>query len=141
MDGREFLEAAKSLAKSQSEAFLRSAISRAYYALLNVASQFLIRLGFVVQRGPAKHGQVYAWLFNCGVDKMVDFARLLDELRTRRNEADYDMDSKEFQNNVICSLRVAKAELALKLLAECDKTSLRQQIQNGIREYERKIKS
>ncbi len=53
----------------------------------------------------------------------------------------YDMDSKEFHKNVICSLRVAKAELALNLLAECDKTSLRQQIQNGIREYERMIKA
>jgi hypothetical protein len=38
-------------------------------------------------------------------------------------------------------LRVAKAELALNLLAECDKDSARQQIQIGIREYERLIKA
>lgn len=109
--------------------------------MLNAASQLLSRSGFDVQRSPAKHGQVYRWLFNCGVEKLVDFARLLDEMRTRRNEADYDMDSKEFQNSAICSLRVAKAELALNLLAECDKDSQRQQIQNNIREYERLIKA
>jgi len=70
-----------------------------------------------------------------------DFSRLLDEMRTRRNEADYDMDSKDFQNSVMCSLRAAKAELALNLLAECEKNPRRAQIQTGIRAYERKIKS
>jgi hypothetical protein len=49
------------------------------------------------------------------------------------------MKSAEFQNQANCTLRVAKVEIALGLLADCDKEPLRSQIRNGIREYERKI--
>jgi len=36
-------------------------------------------------------------------------------------------------------LRVAKAEAAIGLLADCNKDPLRGQIRTGIRDYERKI--
>jgi len=141
MNGRDFLEVAKNLARSQFEASLRSAISRAYYALLNEAIQFLIELGFSVEHGPGAHGQVYRRLFNCGVSQMDEFSRILDELRTLRNQADYNMKSTDFQNQATSALRVATAAMAIELFNESNKEPLRSQIRTGIREYERKISS
>jgi uncharacterized protein (UPF0332 family) len=139
MQGRDFLDVAKNLARSQFEASLRSAISRAYYAMLNSAVQFLIQLGFRVAQGPGKHGEVHHRLSNSGVEQALKFSNMLDELRKRRNDADYNMNSAEFQNQATCALWVANAELALALLADGDKEPLRSQIRTGIREYERKI--
>ncbi len=139
MNGRDFLEVAKNLSRSQFEASLRSAISRAYYGLFNAAAQLLRELGFAVEHGPGAHGQVYHRLFNSGIERSIDFARIIDELRTQRNEADYNMQSLNFQNQAACSLRVAKAEIPNGLLADFNKEALRSQIRTGIREYEGKI--
>ena len=139
MQGRDFLDVAKNLSRSQFEASLRSAISRAYYALLNTAAQLLMELGFSVEQGPGVHGQVRNRFFNCGIEQLGEFSSTLDELRRQRNEADYNMKSNAFQNQAICALRIAKAETAIRLLADCDKEPLRGQIRTGIREYERKI--
>ena len=141
MRGQDFLVVAKNLMKSPFEASVRSAISRAYYALLNSAVELLTGLGFSVEQGPGKHGQVRNRLSNSGVAQLVDFSHIFDELRTQRNAADYNMKSKEFQNQPICALRIAKTELAIGLLTECNKEPLRSQIRTNIREYDRKIAS
>ena len=141
MNGKEFLDGAKNLARSQFEASLRSAISRAYYALLNVAIQFLTELGFSVEHGPGAHGQAYRRLFNCGVEPMNKFARTLDELRTLRNQADYNMKSTDFKDQATSVLRVAKAATAIDLFNDSNKEPLRSQIRAGIREYERQMTS
>ena len=137
MDGHEFIEVAKSLAHSQREAWLRSAVSRAYYALLNSAIQFLSELGFSVEQGPGAHGQTRNRLSNSTVEQMMDFSRILDELRKRRNKADYDMSSSDFTNQATCALRAAKAESALALLVACKHEPQRSRIRAEIREYER----
>jgi len=141
MQGRDFLEVAKNLVKSQFEASIRSAVSRAYYAVLNSANELLLTLGFSVERGPGVHGQVRNRLSNCGVENLAGFPGILDELRAQRNDADYNMKSQEFFSQAICALRVAKAEFAINLLSDCNKEPLRSQIRTGIREYERKITS
>jgi hypothetical protein len=82
---------------------------------------------------------VHHRLYNSGVEQALKFSNMLDELRKRRNDADYNMSSAEFQNQPTCALWVANAELAIALLADCDKEPLRSQIRAGIREYERKI--
>jgi uncharacterized protein (UPF0332 family) len=139
MDGKDFLISAKKFVRSQFEADLRSAISRAYYALFHSAAQFLAELGFHIEQGPGVHGAVRNRLYNCGVEQLVDFAQTMDELRTQRNKADYDMNSKEFQNQAISALKVAAAELASEIVSQCNVEPLRSQIRNNIREYERKI--
>ena len=51
------------------------------------------------------------------------------------------MKSKAFDNRTYCALIVASAGVAIQALAEFQREPLRQQMQAGIREYERKIKS
>lgn len=141
MQGKDFLEVAKTLIRSKFEASLRSAISRAYYALFNSAAQFLMDLGFSIDKGPGVHGTIRDRFYHSGTEQLIDFAQTLDELRTRRNKADYDMISKEFQNQAMCVLNVAGAELAIKHLTNCNKEPLRSQIRKNIQGYERKIAS
>jgi hypothetical protein len=72
---------------------------------------------------------------------MIKFSKVLDDMRRRRNDADYNMSSSEFQSQSYCALWVANAEMAIGLLAECNKEPLRSQARAGIREYDRKIGS
>ena len=138
MSGREFLQVAKKLSRSKGEASLRSAISRAYYALFNVASQYLGELGFTVEKGPGGHGHMHYRLSNSGVEQMIKFSQVLNAMRRQRNNADYDMNAKDFQNQTTCALWIARAELAVTLLDKCDKEPLRSQVRAGIRDYDAK---
>jgi len=140
MKGEEFLEVGKALLRMKSEAAQRSAISRAYYALFNEATQLLQAWGMTVSQNPSGHAEVQNRFFNCGVMSGADFGRDLKELRSKRIQADYNMAAKDFQNQNYCALLVAKAESAMKTVSTFKQESLRQQIQTGIREYERKIK-
>ena len=133
------MSAAKKFSHSKFEAELRSAISRAYYALFHAAVQFLRELGFSTEQGPGVHGAVRNRLSNCGFEQLIDFAQTMDELRTQRNRADYDLGYKGFQSQTFCALKIAEAELAIGLLIQYSKEPLRGQIRNNIREYEKKI--
>ncbi len=140
MKGEEFLAVAKAMLPLRTEAAFRSAISRAYYALFNSAALLLRELGIAIVQSPSGHGDLKHFLFNCGVAQAMDFARVLDELRTKRNLADYNMETAIFQNQNDCSWLVAKAEIAIKTLVTFKHEPLRTQIQTGIQDYERKIK-
>jgi uncharacterized protein (UPF0332 family) len=140
MKGEDFLEIAKALLRMKSEAAWRSAIGRAYYALINAAAQLFREWGIAVAQGPSVHGDIQNSFSNCGVERAADIARVLSELRTKRNQADYDMASKGFDDQNFCALLVAKAETTIKTLTTFKQEPLRTQIQTGIRAYESKIK-
>jgi hypothetical protein len=110
-----------------------------YYALFNSAAQYLVEIGFSVYQSYAGHGQVYHRFFNCGVEQLIEFARMFNDLRRRRNEAGYNMKSDEFRDSTKCALQVAQAQLLIANLSDCRKEPLRSQIRTNIREYERKI--
>jgi len=139
MDGKEFIDAAKDLLRLRYEAALRSAVSRTYYAMFNSAAQYLVESGFSVYQSHVGHGQVYQWFFNSGVELLIEFSRVLNDLRRRRNEADYNMKSDEFRDSTKCALQVAQAQLLIENLSDCRKEPLRSQIRNNIRAYESKI--
>ena len=73
MKGADFLIVAKDLLKAQSEAALRSAISRAYYALFNSAAEVLREWGFTVSDGPGAHGEIRNRFSNCGIEQVTNF--------------------------------------------------------------------
>ncbi|MFO0811464.1 MAG: HEPN domain-containing protein [Gemmataceae bacterium] len=91
MTGRDFLESAGRLATSPEEADWRNAASRAYYAAFHVARDLLTALRFRVPRADRAHEYLYRRLNNCGHLAAQDAARLLHDLRTLRNRADYDL--------------------------------------------------
>lgn len=63
----------------------------------------------------------------------------LRKLRSKRLQADYDMDVREFQSHLNCEFDIVRAKLAIVQLESCHQQPLRNQLKDGIEEYERKI--
>ncbi len=69
----------------------RSAISRAYYAALNVAADVLTSIGHSPGKGDSKHKKLVIYLQQSGDAELSSVGRSIDTMRTMRNLADYDM--------------------------------------------------
>src|SRR5438046_8095165 len=93
MNGRDFLDTARHLASRGGEADGRSAVSRAYYAAFHAARDLLAALRFRTPRADRAHNYLYVRLNNCGEATVERAASQLRDLRTVRNEADYDIRS------------------------------------------------
>jgi uncharacterized protein (UPF0332 family) len=91
MNGRDFLATARHLAGRGIEADGRSAVSRAYYAAFHAGRDLLAALRFRTPQADRAHNYLYVRLNNCGEPSVQHAANLLQDLRTRRNRADYDM--------------------------------------------------
>jgi hypothetical protein len=70
---------------------LPTAIGRAYYPALNRADQTLASLGASCGKGPQKHGLAVRFLHATDDPDLKRASRTLDDLKTQRNKADYDM--------------------------------------------------
>jgi uncharacterized protein (UPF0332 family) len=91
MNPREFLGSALRLATSTEEADWRSAVSRAYYAAFHVACQLMEGFGFTVPNADRAHGYLWLRLQNCGDAPVETAGRDLNDLRSERNRADYNL--------------------------------------------------
>lgn len=92
MDPREYCHLAGFLAARQDLASTRSAVSRAYYSLYHVVTDFLVDQGIRLPEKRAEiHETVYRILFNCNDDQLKVIATELNDLRVQRNIADYEM--------------------------------------------------
>lgn len=140
MEGKEFLTVALKLAQMRIEAAMRSAYSRAYYAAFNVGAKLLTDLGFSLPKDASAHDQLYFRLNNCGISDIREVAALLKDLRIKRIHADYDMKSRGFQSHTECELDIARAKLIIAQLESCYQQPLRNQLKDGIQDYERKTK-
>jgi uncharacterized protein (UPF0332 family) len=137
MTGHDFLTVADDLAAGTTEAAWRSAISRAYYAAFHVAREFLIRLGFRVATGDRAHAYLWLRLSNTK-DPVADACgQLLQDLRSRRNTADYDLSRP-------CNQKLAQdaARDALDVIQDLDGltgTPTEIAIRDAIRVYEQNV--
>jgi hypothetical protein len=91
MDGRAFLDVARDLAGGGTEAHWRSAIGRAYYALMLEGREALSRWGRTLPRGQ----NVHTWsrlrfTYAADVD-LKEVGLALDDLVQLRNQADYNL--------------------------------------------------
>ena len=84
---------------------------------------------------------LYRRLNNCSISDIEELARRLKALRLKRNSADYDMKNRGFQSHLECELDIARAKLIIAQLESCYQPPLRNQLKDGIQEYERKINS
>jgi uncharacterized protein (UPF0332 family) len=74
------------------EARYRSAISRAYYGALHLASAFLEECGKRLPKNHTAHEEAYRLLYSTNVETAKLAAHNLNDLRGERNKADYRMD-------------------------------------------------
>jgi hypothetical protein len=69
------------------------------------------------------------------------FLDVAKNLRRRRNDADYNMSTKEFIDHRKCEADLWQAQYIVSVLERYAKAPLRAQLKNGIGEYHRKIES
>ena len=137
MNFREYLTFAATIAGGEDEAEWRSAVSRAYYAVFHVSCDWLRGLGFQVLRADRAHAYLWRRLSNSGDTAIMNVGRSLNELRGRRNEADYDPHRAVYKSDAENAVRLAE-ELVHSLDVDLDGPH-RARIVDTIRNYERDI--
>lgn len=97
MDPNEFYVLAVELAKTGRAAALRSATSRAYYAVYNVVVDALDAI-VPISRGPQAHKEIQRLLLATQEHLLIQVGSDLGDLHSRRCDADYRLDRKEPEN-------------------------------------------
>lgn len=101
MNGVDFLNFAKPLYDSTDEAARRTSVSRSYYASYHQMREVLTSIGIHVSQDPSEHQRLVRYLKEGGKTVGIKddegwLGQLLDELRTARNDADYDLSDRKF---------------------------------------------
>lgn len=130
MTGRDFLTFAKTLYGSDYEAARRTSISRAYYALYHHVREYLISLGIPITTKPEEHKRMVRYLKNSGIDDVKYVGEQLNDIREKRNNADYELSDSSFNKNT-CALYCSMAETLFNQLNSIDK----QLLKNGLIQY------
>ncbi|HVA45310.1 MAG TPA: HEPN domain-containing protein [Pirellulales bacterium] len=141
MIGERFLDLArKMLVMHRTDpAGLRSVVSRAYYGAFHSARTFLEDMGCRVARTENAHQFVQIRLLNSGEERATKLGTLLTHLHERRKDADYEIDSPQYETEDFAVEAITRADRAMALLADCREELVRSKIKAGIASYERKI--
>ena len=118
MEPREFLKLASTLVTQSQPAQIRTAISRAYYAVFNTAAQFLADLGFPLPRAGV-HVAVQHRLQNCADLKIKRIGSELTDLHTKRIQADYRLSQKSIEGQRTALTVISQADRMMQALENC----------------------
>ncbi|HZT80535.1 MAG TPA: HEPN domain-containing protein [Gemmataceae bacterium] len=134
MNGRDFLTLADSLVAGSTEAEWRSAVSRAYYAVFHIARQLFTDLGFTVPQSDRAHAYLWYRLSNTGDPQVAWAGSSLNDLRSLRNEADYDLH--RLASQTLAASHVQLAHRIIQALDSAGNEPTRTQITDAIKDYE-----
>lgn len=113
-DWKEYVKIAEDLAKNQSESYLRSAISRAYYGIFCLSRNKKRFKNYKLEKGENIHWKVINEYKNSSSPNDKFVGKFLDDLRKERNDADYDEDKNI--NKDLAERVIYKAKEILKML-------------------------
>ena len=108
----DFQDTADRLARGAVEGDWRSAISRTYYAVFHYFREYFLSHGFDVGRGGQSHFNLYSGLSNCGLTSVAVLGRRVDQLRTDRTKADYNLGTRIDQAYALDAVRRGRAVVA-----------------------------
>lgn len=132
MDPRDFQKVAEELSNNTSPAYLRSAISRSYYAAYHVGGEFLEDIGFVVPQNPEGHKYVENCLWGSEDPEIEKAANILGELLTQRIRADYKLDRPEVERPNLARTKIKEAREMIGLIDRCTSRERRSSIFSAI---------
>ena len=116
MDPRDFRTLAVVLVKPGAPANNRTAIGRAYYAAFNVALNHLRAEGFQIKQNNSAHEEVtrhLAWSNDADVQRA---GSQIQDLRGKRNKADYKLTDPETDSDTAATFWVGKAHDCITML-------------------------
>jgi uncharacterized protein (UPF0332 family) len=132
-----FLTLAESLAEESSEAAWRSAVSRAYYAAFHVVWDFFATLRFAVPKADRAHAYLCLRLSNSGRSELVRAGQILQDLRGRRNIADYDRQRRVARPHA--DKAIADAREILSTIDTDLEAGVVKELTDAIKAYERDV--
>jgi uncharacterized protein (UPF0332 family) len=142
MDPKQFQYLASGLAEhGTSESEFRTAISRAYYAVFNLGVILLNELGFTIPKNQYAHEEVRRHFNNSGDNDLIELAIKIDDLRTKRNHADYDLDRHDVEEKQNAKKYVYLADRLIKILEERCTGNNCNQIIKSIEDWKKKLSS
>jgi hypothetical protein len=116
MDGRDFLVVSRELVGGATEAHWRTAVGRAYYAVMLALRDSFVRWGLSTPLQASVHQTTQRRLFVSKDSDMKTIGRLLQRLRDSRVIADYEITTRpEFATDVEARRMTRSAEDALTL--------------------------
>jgi uncharacterized protein (UPF0332 family) len=143
MDPADFISLAIRLSKSNSEADLRTAVSRAYYGAFHTVRRFLeecrLYLSSRELHGAEIHRKVRFCLVASGNVDAIDAAGKLGSLRNLRNEADYDFSLAKFKKSARVVPMVLISQDIVDALQRCRTDPAYSEIREKIRAYARDV--
>ena len=138
MDARDFQALAVDLAEfGWRSSHFRTAIGRAYYAAFNIGAEFLRAQQLNVPRSGWGHKYVSRALGSSGNLSVRRAGQQLNDLRTQRNRADYDMRREDVEKRATARLNVAQAARIIAVLDSLPALSSAAQIVQAMRQWDR----
>ena len=121
---RDALHLAETLCRGASETEWRCAVGRAYYAAFHQARYLLQVLGFQIPRAELVHAFLWKRLRSCGNSSVGTAGSKLQQLRSLRNRADYEVAFDFSKNDAIAAVETSRQILdALETLTLTDRQS------------------
>src|SRR5688572_7204239 len=118
MNPDEFLTLAIKLSSSSGEAERRSAVSRAYYGAFHQAKVLLEACEITIPNSENIHSVIVRCLQHSGDMEIEVAGRKLDSLRSERNDADYRLADRRFQNPKFIQIQVTSARQVSDAVAQ-----------------------
>ena len=117
----------------------RSAISRAYYAAFHFGLDSLKRMGFPIVQNQDAHQAVYRHLNNSRDGELVKAASMMNDLRTRRNHADYELDRHDVEEQKNAKMLVRQAAKLIEIIERRCNSETRRQIIEAIQDWKSRV--
>ena len=142
MEPRQFLYLAQKLAEHGAyPAEFRSAISRAYYAAFHFGLILLKEMGFSIVQNAFAHEKVYQHLNNSGDDQLSKAASKMNDLRTRRNHADYELNRSDVEEKKNARMLVQEAARLIETIEKRCHNENRSEIIAAIQEWKNRLRT
>jgi hypothetical protein len=135
MNAKDYFDLARKLAQMRTEAAIRSAISRAYYAAFHFGKNLVEALGFKLPKDAAAHEKLYHLLNNAGIESATEAADWLLRLRKRRTLADCDFARDDLRSAYECQKDLLKVAGIISFCENYSSEPLRSTLKKGLAEY------
>lgn len=136
MTGSDFLQFAAHLtvnaALGNASSRYRTAVGRAYYAAFHLTVEFLSEFGVRILQNHTGHQEASRQLHRTRHASAQMAARLLEDLRSDRNEADYRLDRTRTEKEGIARAAVENASELVRFLVECRQEPARSEIEEAL---------
>ncbi len=142
MEPRQFLYLAERLAEHGAYPVeFRSAISRAYYAAFHFGLILLREMGFSIVQNASAHEEVYQHLNYSGDDELAKAASKMNDLRTRRNHADYELNRSDVERKKNARMLVQQAARLIETIEKRCHSENRSKIIVAIQEWKNHLRT